>query len=170
MVISMTNRLLAIVIAFALAGGIGAHAAQAPDRPLAPITLPAASSVPLALQTAASRIAEKATSAIDPSGAIRSAYQRDRVALEHLRQQASQLKGSAHPAFNQLISDDEDALAELQRTALATTRPSASSAIAAMDALVASAQAELNRQLSLPGAAKSQGNDKSDKSQGNSNN
>jgi hypothetical protein len=167
MVIKMTNRLLATVIAFALAGGIGAHAAQAPDRPLAPIALPAASSVPFALQTAASRITETATGTIDPSGAIRSAYQRDRVALEHLRQQASQLKGAAHPAFNQLISDDEDALAGLQRAALATTRPSASTAIAAMDALVASAQAELNRQLSLE--AKSQGNDKSDKSQGNNN-
>ena len=125
--------------------------------------------MPFALQTAASRITETATSAIDPSGAIRSAYQRDRVALEHLRQQASQLKGAAHPAFNQLISDDEDALAGLQRAALATTRPSASTAIAAMDALVASAQAELNRQLSLAVAAKSQGNDKSDRSRGNGN-
>src|SRR5438270_6224805 len=167
MVISMTNRLLAVVIALALSGGIAAHAAQEPQRPLAPITFPSASALPAALQTAASRIGETATSAIDPSAAIRSAYQRDRVALEHLRQQASQLKGSAHPAFNQLISDDEAALTELARAALATTRPVASSTIAAMDKLVASAQAELNRQLSQPGAAKAQGSSQSGKSHGN---
>src|SRR5438552_13488667 len=162
MVISMTNRLLALVIALALSGGIAAHAAQAPQQPLAPIALPSAS----ALQTAASRITETATGAIDPSAAIRSAYQRNRVALEHLRQQASQLNGSAHPAFNQLISDDERALTEMERTALATTRPVASSTIAAMDKLVASAQAELNRQLLQPDAAKSQGSSQSGKSRG----
>src|SRR5207237_6015085 len=171
MVISMTNRLLALVIALALSGGIAAHAAQAPQRPLAPIALPSASALPAALQTAlqtaASRITETATGAIDPSAAIRSAYQRNRVALEHLRQQGSQLKGSAHPAFNQLISDDERALTELERAALATTRPVASSTIAAMDKLVASAQSELNRQLSQPGAAKAQGSSQSGKSRGN---
>jgi hypothetical protein len=156
MVISMTNRLLVMVIAFALTSGVVAHAATAPERPLAPITLPAASSLPMTLQTAASRISETATGAIDPSAAIRDAYQRDHVALEHLRQAASRLKGSAHPAFNQLISDDEGALTEIERTALATTRPSVASAIAAMDAVVASAQAELGRQLSQPGASKSQ--------------
>ena len=164
MVISMTNRLLALVIALALSSGIAAHAAQDPRQPLAPIALPSASSLPAALQTAASRITETATGAIDPSAAIRSAYQRKRVALEHLRQQGSQLKGSAHPAFNQLISDDERALTELERAALATTRPVASSTIAAMDKLVASAQSELNRQLSQPGAAKSQGSSQSGKS------
>ena len=166
MVISMTNRLLAVVIALALSGGIAAHAAQVPQRPLAPITLLSASALPAALQTAASRITESATSAIDPGTAIRSAYQRNRVSLEHLRQQASQLNGSAHPAFNQLISDDERALTEMERTALATTRPVASSTIAAMDALVASAQAELNRQLAQPNAAKSQGSGQSGKSHG----
>ncbi len=166
MVISMTNRLLALVIALALSGGIAAHAAQAPQQPLAPIALPSASSLPAALQTAASRITETATGVIDPSAAIRSAYQRNRVALEHLRQQGSQLKGSAHPAFNQLISDDERSLTELQRSALATTRPVASSAIAAMDQLVASAQAELNRHLSQPDAAKSQGSAQPGKSHG----
>jgi len=164
MVFSMTNRLLSIVIAFALTSGVVAHAAQAPQRPLTPIALPAASSLPMTLEDAASRISETATGAIDPSAAIRDAYQRDHVALEHLRQAASQLKGSAHPAFNQLISDDEDALAEIERTALATTRPSVSSAITAMDTLVASAQAELNRELSQAGAAKSQGGDQSGKS------
>ena len=159
MVISMTNRLLAVVIAIALSSGIVAHAAQAPQRPLAPVSLPAASSLPLAVQTTVSRISETATSTVDPSGAIRDAYQRDHVALEHLRQQASQLEGAAHPAFNQLISDDESALAEIERTALATTRPVADTTIATMDKLVASAQAELDRELALaPKSSKSSAN------------
>src|SRR2546426_6263508 len=91
----MTNRLPGIVIAFALTSGIVAHAASAPQRPLAPVNLPTASNLPAALQTAASQISEVATSAIDPGAAIRGAYQRDHVALEHLRQQASPLKGTA---------------------------------------------------------------------------
>jgi len=142
MVITMTNRMLSIVMAIALTSGIVAHAAQAPHRPLAPVTLPAA------LQTAASHVGETATGAIDPSGAIRAAYLRNRVALEHLRQQASPLKGSAHAAFEQFIYDQERALTQTERTALATSRPSVSSSIAAMDKLVAAAAAELNRELS----------------------
>jgi hypothetical protein len=142
MVIKMTNRLLSIVIAIALTGGIVAHAAQAPQRPLAPLTLPAT------LQTAASHVGETATGAIDPSAAIRAAYQRNRVALEHLRQQASPLKGSARAAFDQFISDQELALTQTERTALATSRPAVSSSIAAMDKVVAAAEAELNRELS----------------------
>lgn len=149
MVISMTNRLLAMVIAVALSSGIAAHAAQAPQRPLAPVSLPAASSLPMALQTAVSRIGETATSTIDPAAAIRDAYQRDHVALEHLRQQGSELKGSAHPAFEQLISDDESSLTDIERIALATSRPVAGSTIAAMDQLVTSAEAELNHQLAI---------------------
>lgn len=145
----MTNRLLAVVIAMALSSGIAAHAAQAPQRPLAPVSLPTASSLPMALQTTISRIGETATSTFDPAAAIRDAYQRDHVALEHLRQQASQLKGSAHPAFEQLISDDESALTDIERTALATSRPAADNTIAVMDQLVASAEAELNQQLSI---------------------
>jgi hypothetical protein len=137
MAIKMTNRLLGIVIALALTSGIVAHAATAPTRPLAPITLPAA------LQMVAGRVAETATGAIDPSAAIRDAYQRDHVALEHLRQQAS-LNGSANPTFNQYISDKETALSELERNALATSRPDASNTIAAMDSLVTVAQAQLN--------------------------
>ncbi len=164
MVFSMTNRLLGVVIAFALTSGIVAHAAQAPQRPLAPISLTSANALPIALQTAASRIAETATGAIDPSAAIRAAYQRDHVALEHLRQQASQLQGSAHPLFNQYISDREAALAELERTALATSRPAADSTIAAMDTLVTAAQATLDLELSQVGAAKSQDSGQSAKS------
>ena len=137
----MTNRLLGIVIALALTSGVVAHAAQAPQRPLAPVSLPAA------LQTAASYVSETATGAIDPAAAIRAAYQRNRVALEHLRQQASPLKGTARAAFNQVVSDQEQALTQTERAALATTRPDAQSAIAAMDKLVAAAEAELNRQL-----------------------
>src|SRR3989440_12482813 len=99
----MTNRLLGIVIALALTSGVVAHAASAPQRPLSPIALPAASSLPTAIQTADSHISETATSAIDPAAAIRGAYHRDHAALAHLRQQATQLKVSAHPAFTQSI-------------------------------------------------------------------
>jgi len=164
--ISMTNRLLGTVIAFALTSGVVAHAAQAPQRPLAPISLTSASALPMALETAASRVAETATGAIDPSAAIRDAFQRDHVALEHLRQQASPLKGSAHPAFNQYISNQEAALIDLERTALATSRPAVSSTIEAMDNLVSAAQAELNLELSQTGAAKLQGAGLSLKSHG----
>ena len=160
MVIKMTNRLMSIVIAIALTGGIVAHAAQAPQRPLAPITLPAT------LQTAASHVSEAATGAVDPGAAIRAAYQRNRVALEHLRQQASPLKGNARANFNQFISDQEAALTSVERSALATTRPSSASAIAAMDKLVAAAQAELTRQLSGATAAKSNNAGQNGQSQG----
>ena len=150
MVIQTTNRMLAIVIAIFLSSGIVAHAAQAPQRPLTPATLPTD------LQTAASRVGEMATGAIDPSAAIRGAYQRDLVALERLRQQASQLNGSKHAGFSQFISDREAVLTEIERTALASSRPAASSTIVAMDTVVGAAQAEMDRQLSAPGDAKSQ--------------
>src|SRR6266480_2457928 len=123
---SMTNRLLGIVIALALTSGVVAHAASAPQRPLAPVSLPTASNLPAALQTAASRISEAATSTIDPAAAIRGAYQRDHVALE-----------------------------QTERAALATTRPDAQSAIAAMDKLVAATETELNRELSQAGDSNS---------------
>jgi hypothetical protein len=135
------------VIALALTSGIVAHAAQAPQRPLAPVSLPAT------LQTAASHVSETATGAIDPAAAIRAAYQRNRVALEHLRQQASTLKGDVHAAFNQFVSDQEVALTQTERAALATTRPEAQSAIAAMDQLVAATEAELNRELAQSAAS-----------------
>jgi hypothetical protein len=142
MVIKMTNRMLSIVIAIALTSGVVAHAAWAPQRPLAPLTLPAA------LQTAASHVGETATGAIDPSAAIRAACQRNRVALEHLRQQASPLQGATRAAFEQFIADQELALTQTERAALATSRPDVSSSIAAMDKVVAAADAELNRELS----------------------
>ncbi len=144
----MTNRLLGIVIAFALTSGVVAHAAQAPERPLISIR---------AIQTAASHVGETATGAIDPSAAIRAAYQRNQVALEHLRQQASPLKGSARVAFYQFISDQEATLIQTQRTALATRRPAASSTIAEMDKLTTAAEDELNRELSQTVPAKSTG-------------
>jgi hypothetical protein len=132
-----------------LTSGVVAHAAWAPQRPLAPLTLPAA------LQTAASHVGETATGAIDPSAAIRAAYQRNRVALEHLRQQASPLQGSTRAAFEQFIADQELALTQTERAALATSRPDVSSSIAAMDKVVAAADAELNRQLSQSGGPSS---------------
>ena len=168
MVIRMTNRLLGIVIAIALTGGIVAHAAQAPERPLAPVTLPAT------LQTAASHVGEAATGAIDPGAAIRAAYQRNRVALERLRQQSASLKGSARAAYNQFISDQQLALTQSERAALATSRPAPSTAIAAMDKLVAAAEAELNRERSQESAANSKssgqgGQSQNGQAQGNTN-
>ncbi len=157
----MTNRLLGMVIALALTSGIVAHAAQAPQRPLSPISLPAA------LQTAASRVSETATAAVDPSAAIRAAYQRDHVALEHLRQQASPLKGAAHSAFNQFIADQEAALTQTERTALATSRPAASSAITAMDMLITAAEDELNRELSQTSPAQAKESERGGDSQSN---
>ena len=172
MVSTMTNRLLSVVIAVALSSGIAAHAAQSPQRPIAPIALTSASSLPTTLQTAAAHLGETATGTFDPSAAIRDAYQRDHVALERLRQQASALKGSAHPAFNQYVDDQESALDETEHSALATVRPSSTTAIAAMDQLVAAAEAELTRELAQPGASKQSGSSQGQgkKSTGNSGN
>jgi hypothetical protein len=132
---------------------------------LSHLTLPKASAVPQAVETAATQVSnaanhvsDAATAAVDRSAAIRAAFQRDHVALEHLRQQASVLKGSAHPAFNQLISNDEAALVEMEKTALASNNESASTSIAAMDQLVASAEAALAKAKSQPDAVKTQGN------------
>jgi hypothetical protein len=170
MVTQMTNRLLATVMTFAVSTGLAAHAAQDPHKALPQVnltrlTLPTPSSVPQAVHTAAaqvtnaaSRVSDAATAAVDPSGAIRGAFQRDHVALEHLRQQASVLKGSAHPAFNQLISNDEATLVEMEKTALASNNSSPSASIAAMDQLVASAEAALAKAKSQPDAVKTQGN------------
>ena len=166
MVTLMTNRLLATVMAFAVSTGLAAHAAQDPKRALpqvnlAKITLPKATSLPQAVQTvqtAANHVTDAAATAVDPSAAIRAAFQRDHVALEHLRQPASALKGSAHPAFNQLISNDEATLVELEKTALASNSGSAASSIAAMDQLVASAEAALAQAKAQPAAVKTQGN------------
>lgn len=154
----MTNRLLGVVIAVALTTGIVAHAAQAPQQPL--ISLPA-------LQTAASHVTETATGAIDPGAAIRAAYLRNQVALAHLRQQASPLKSSARLAFYQFISDQEAALAQTERTALATSRPASSSTIAAMDKLVAAAEGELNQDLSQANGANSNNSNQGAHSQSN---
>jgi hypothetical protein len=170
MITQMTNRLLATVMTFAVSTGLAAHAAQDPHKALPQVnltrlTLPTPSSVPQAVHTAAaqvtnaaSHVSDAATAAVDPSGAIRGAFQRDHVALEHLRQQASVLKGSAHPAFNQLISNDEAALVEMEKTALASNNSSPSASIAAMDRLVASAEVALAKAKSQPDAVKTQGN------------
>jgi hypothetical protein len=56
---------------------------------------------------------------------------------------------------------------DLERAALATSRPAASSAIAAMDKLVAAAETELNRQLSQAGGAGSNSNNQGGQSQSN---
>ncbi|MDQ6883657.1 MAG: hypothetical protein M3077_05380 [Candidatus Dormibacteraeota bacterium] len=156
----MTNRLLATVMAFAFSTGIAAHAAQDPRHPLPGITvsavqgptvtghtvtapkltlktdsLPAATSLPQALQIAANQVSGAATAAVDPAAAVRAAAQRDHVALEHLRQLVARLKGPARRALNQRISEDEARLVDIEKTALASR--SGGSSIKAMDDLVA---------------------------------
>ncbi|HEY0492022.1 MAG TPA: hypothetical protein VGD57_00950 [Candidatus Dormibacteraeota bacterium] len=171
----MTNRLLATVMAFAVSTGLVAHAAQdkhqilplpklaqvyvlevsqpaaaaAATTPHA-VALPSTTSVPQAVQSAANHVIEAATAAVDPSAAVRAAFQRDHLALEHLRQQGSGLKGQARQAFNQRISNAEIALVEMEKVALASKiRPSTS--ISAMDQLVASMKTSLDRDLSHSG-------------------
>jgi hypothetical protein len=139
----MTNRLLAVVVAIALSSGIAAHAAQ---RPTTAAPLAANSSLPISLQTAAAHLGETATGAIDPAAAIRAAYQRDHVALAHLRLQAAGLHGNAYPAFEQYIADQDASLTEIERTALATSHPSAGPAIRALDQVVNAATIRLNQQ------------------------
>ena len=173
MAAAMTNRLLALVMALACMSAVAAHAADrglyqlsglkvsfhlavphltaprftAPH--LAPVTLPTAG-----LAAAAATVTARAQAVVDPQGAISAAYERDHVALEHLRQQASALKGAAHPAFNQLLDSDEATLASLERQALDYSSGNPAGNVAAMDQLVASAQRSLNAALAQPGAAK----------------
>ncbi len=172
MVTQMTNRLLATVMAFAVSTGLVAHAAQDKHQILAapklaqvyvlevsqptaaaattsPKTaaLPSTTSVPQAVQSAANHVIDAATAAVDPSAAVRAAFQRDQLALEHLRQQGSGLKGQARQVFNQRISNAELALVETEKMALASKSRPASS-IAAMDQLVALLKASLDRDLS----------------------
>lgn len=170
MVTQMTNRLLATVMTFALSTGLAAHVAHNPQPSLPKVNLtslalPRASSVPQAVQTAAAQlgdaanhVTETATAAVDPAAAIRAAFQRDHVALEHLRQQASVLQGSAHPAFNQLISNDEATLVEMEKNALASNSNSPAASIAAMDQLVTSAEAALAQAKAQPATVKANGN------------
>src|SRR3989442_7187642 len=92
---SITNKLLATVMAIALSGALTARASQ--DLHLNPPTVQA--SLPAVLtQTAAT-----ATTALDPTGSIRQSYQQDHDTLEHLRQQGSALGSPPHRQFNQLI-------------------------------------------------------------------
>ena len=131
MVIEMTNRLLAVVIAVTVSSILAAHAAQASLKPLPTLhlglRLPTARAalgaqmpavVPGSLQTAAVTLTRRAQEAVDPGSAVVSAYQRDHDALEHLRQPASALRSPAHAAFNKLLDADQRRLATLERQAL----------------------------------------------------
>ncbi len=173
MVTQMTNRLLATVMTFAVSTGIAAHAAKDPVHALPGVTvtavaaptvpghtvaapkvtvtvqtvsLPAATSLPQAVQVAANHVADAATAAVDPTAAVRAAFQRDHVALEHLRQLGSGLNSRARQAFNQRISDNEARLVEIEKTALAS-RTQAASSITDMDSLVASVNGSLAAEL-----------------------
>src|SRR3989442_91886 len=157
---SMTNKLLATVMAIALSGALTARASQ--DLHLNPTTVNA--SLPAAL----TQVAATATTALDPTGSIRRAYQQDHDRLEHLRQQGSGLGSPAHQQFNQLIGADQAQLLAIERAALdkiaAGSPVNATATIAQMAAIVAQAQASLTQfqagatKANGPGAAKSNGN------------
>lgn len=147
MVTQMTNRLLATVTAVAVSGALTAHAAQGVH-----VTPPAL----------LNQVASTARVALDPgAAAIRQEYQRDHDVLEHLRQEGSELQGSAHPQFNQVIAADQAQLLALEQAALAQIAADSSTNSAAtitqMDALVTQAQAALTRFESQAGSTKING-------------
>jgi len=151
---SMTNKLLATVMAIALSGALTARASQ--DLHLNPPTVNA--SLPAAL----TQVAATATTALDPAGSIRRAYQQDHDTLEHLRQQGSGLGSPAHQQFNQLIGADQAQLLAIERAALdkiaAGSPVNATATIAQMAAIVAQAQASLTQFQGQSGATKTNGN------------
>ncbi len=151
---SMTNKLLATVMAIALSGALTARASQ--DLHLNPPTVNA--SLPAAL----TQVAATATTALDPTGSIRRAYQQDHDTLEHLRQQGSGLGSPAHQQFNQLIGADQAQLLAIERAALdkiaAGSPVNATATIAQMAAIVAQAQASLTQFQGQSGATKTNGN------------
>jgi hypothetical protein len=169
MVVQMTNRLLAMVMALAFSSGLVAHAAENPRHPLPELpALPSASALktPAAvLQTAAQDLRGEASAILNQdSSLIRDAYQRDHAALEQLRQQARSLKGAAHPAFNQLINKDQSRLLSLEQQALnpanGTTSSEAAATIGQMDQIVRDAGRALSVAQSQANALKSNGNRK----------
>ena len=152
---SMTNKLLATVMAIALSGALTARASQ--DIHLTPPTVHA--SLPAALK----QVAATATTALDPTaGSIRQAYQQDHDTLEHLRQQGSGLGSPAHQQLNQLIGADQAQLLAIEKAALdkiaAGLPVNATATIAQMAAIVARAQASLTQFQSQAGATKTNGN------------
>jgi hypothetical protein len=152
---SMTNKLLATVMAIALSGGFTARAAQnvlTPTR-VNPGSLPAATKL----------VAASATIALGPTASrIRQAYQQDHDALEHLRQEGSELNHPAHTQSNQLISADQAQLLALEKAALdriaagASVNPAAT--IAQMAAIPTQARAALTQYEGQSGATKPNGN------------
>lgn len=150
MVIQMTNRLLAVVIAVTVSTTLAAHAAQGSTVHLPAFRLgvhvPFATfglrqpqvpaGMPAALQTAALSVTRQARAALDPKAVVTAAYQRDHDALEHLRQQAAALRSPAHASFNRLLDADQRTLATLERQALDYQSGDAASAALAMDRVV----------------------------------
>jgi len=164
MVVQMTNRLLSIVMALAFTSGLVAHAAQdtRTQLPALPhlqfpavprVSLPASSPLPTALQAVANSVIEPDRTA------IKAAYQRDHDALEHLRQQASDLRGPAHPAFNHLVQQDEQALLEMEQSSLSARLSGAgiNTVVANMDSVVNQARNELAAARAQANALKTNG-------------
>lgn len=147
MVTQMTNRLLATVMAVFVSGALTAHAAEGVH-----VTIPA--------PTVLHQVEATAAAAIDPSAAIRDAYQRGHDTLEHLRQEGSELTSPAHAQFNQLISADQAQLLALEKSALdriaAGASVNATATIAQMDAIASQARTALTQAEGQ--AAKTNGN------------
>ena len=153
---SITNKLLATVMAIALSGALTARASQ--DLHLTPPSVNAGS-LPAALKQAAA----SASTALDPTaGSIRQAYQQDHDALEHLRQQGSGLASPTHQQFNQLIGADQAQLLAIEKAALdkiaAGSPVNGTATIAQMAAILAQAQAALAQFQGQAGATKTNGN------------
>ncbi len=169
MVVQMTNRLLALVMALAFSSGLVAHAAQNTraqfpalphlQLPAVPrVSLPAPSPLPTDLQAVANSVLES------DRATIKAAYQRDHNALEHLRQQASVLRGPALAAFNHLVQQDEQALLEMEDSALPAQLSAAGvqTVVANMDSVVSQARTELATAKATPGALKTPGTGRND--------
>ncbi len=151
MVTKMTNRLLATVMAVFVSGALTAHASQ--DVHITP---------PSSLPTVLGQVEATTQAALDPAASIRQAYQQDHDALEHLRQEGSELKSPAHTQFNQLISADQAQLLALEKTALDNIAAGASvntaATIAQMAAIPTQARTALTQYESQSGAQKTTGN------------
>lgn len=149
MVTQMTNRLLATVIAVFVSGALTAHASE--NVHITPPTVP----------TVLRQVEATAQAAVDPTASIREAYQRDHDALEHLRQEGSELKSPAHTQFNQLIAADQAQLLALEKAALdqvaAGITVDAGATTAQMAAIPAQARAALAQYESQSGATKANG-------------
>ena len=153
MVQQMTSRLLAVVMAVAVSSGLLAHATQGP-RPAMTSAAPVSFKLPKVkpptasdLQMTAHRVSNQTLILIDPrSEPIRTAFLRDREALEKLRHDPkSKVKGNLNEYISmqqvKLQVLEDDALDQLSRSALSV----ADARISEMHHVVAHARATVNQ-------------------------